>query len=100
MKKRLVPPVQYDTGEKYEKKFDESEIVDVIVCDSDGDQSDIEEEQYENSAAHDSESDDDESIDGGSVSVSNNAGLLPWVPRTVEYNRSKMALLTSNVNGF
>lgn len=97
----MVPPVQYDTGEKYEKKFDEAEIVDVIDCDSDGDQSDIEEEQYENSAAHDSESDDDESIDGEPVSVSNNAGLLPsWVPRTVEYNRSRMALLTSNVNGF
>lgn len=73
----MVPPVQYDTCEVLEKKFDEAEIVDVIVCDSDQDQSDIEQEQFENAAAHDNESDDDDSIDGEPVPVSNNAGLLP-----------------------
>lgn len=88
--KRITPPVQYHTGEKFGKRLDKPKLVDIISCDSEEDEdetyNDIEPEQV--------------SVDGSNNTnglpaanlTSNNIVLLPWIPRSVKYTRQRNEL--------
>lgn len=94
MNKRLIPPVRYDTGEKFDFFFDKPEVVDIIASDSglvldeNADLNDSGQEQNEFSAAN----------DGESNVGPHNFGLLPWVPRSVEYSRERRTPFVSTKN--
>lgn len=70
LKKRLISPVQYDTGEKFKKKFEKAKLVDIIFCDS---EQEADEDVILNEIGQESNE--------APAARSDNVGLLPWVPR-------------------
>lgn len=61
LKKRLIPPVKYNTGKKFEKKFKKPKMVDMIDCDP----------------------------ISVPITLNNRHGLLPWVPRNVQFQSGR-----------
>lgn len=87
--KRLTPAVQYHTGEKFGKRFDEPKLVDIISCDSEQE----EDESYNLNDIGPEQVPVNELNNTNGLpavnSTSNNIVLLPWIPRSVKYTRQR-----------
>lgn len=93
MNKRLIPPVRYDTGKRFEKKFDMPKKVDIIFCDSDQEQDQVDDMNFDLNDTVVERNGASAADVGDSNGRSNNVGLLPWVPRSVEFDRNRKSTL-------
>lgn len=91
LNKRLITPVRYDTLEKFERKIDIGEVVDFIDYDSDHDENEDSNDNQEQDAVLNHSDHDQNAVSAvNDVSNADLNNMLPWVPRSTEYNEERI----------